>query len=321
MSLPNPSQSKDPITIGTILSEKQLEYAGWGVYNNSLIAIPTGATAADGSPEYIVEAAGSPDADPLIAQAIAEIYATYGDKVSVRQKAKSLLKFGRNEAVGTNAAGYTIMALPAGVQNETYVDGNLITHVSSSDPADTQTIQIEGHTLSGGNFTFQTQPVTLNGQNKVALTTSLSRISRGYNDNSTDFAGAVYVYEDDTVTGGVPNTAAKVHMIIPAGVNQSLKAATTLSSVDYWIITGCRTSVLEKTAAYVDITFESRAYGKVFRPIETYAATSASAPSEPRFTPYKIIPKNSDVRLRGIASALGTDVSGSMHGFLATVVS
>ena len=57
MSLPNPSQSKDPLTVGTVLSERQLEFAGWGIYQNSFVAVPTGNVAADGTPEFVIQTA------------------------------------------------------------------------------------------------------------------------------------------------------------------------------------------------------------------------------------------------------------------------
>jgi hypothetical protein len=45
----------DNITIGTILSEIDLEKQNNIVYNNSLVAVPTGNTSEDGSLEYIIQ--------------------------------------------------------------------------------------------------------------------------------------------------------------------------------------------------------------------------------------------------------------------------
>lgn len=44
------------------------------------------------------------DNDPQIAWALAVIQEQYGDIVSVDAKKKSLLKFGRNSAIGTSSA-------------------------------------------------------------------------------------------------------------------------------------------------------------------------------------------------------------------------
>ena len=260
------------------------------------------------------------DNDRLIKQAINEIKSSYGDVVSIDEKAKSLLKFGRNEAVGTATTRYTVMTLPSGIAHETYVDDNLITHFSSSETADTQELVVEGHTISGGNLTFATQTITLDGRNKTALTTPLARISRAYNNNSTDLTGVIYFYEDDTVSLGVPDTDTKVHMMIPAGENQTFKAATSLSSTDYLIVVRAKAGVLEKTAAFINARVETRVLGKVFRPFDSFPAASPGAPTEITFEPYKIIPPNSDIRLVADASANGTDVSGSIHGFLAKVI-
>jgi len=123
--------------------------------------------------------------DPYLVHAVDVIYSTYGDIVSVEEKKKDLIKFGRNEAVGTSKT--TIMTLPTGQLHETYVSSDLINSIISDDNGDTQDVVIEGHTLSGGNFTFVSFPATLAGQTAVTLGTALSRVSRVYNDDSTDF--------------------------------------------------------------------------------------------------------------------------------------
>ena len=49
--------------------------------------------------------------DPDLEQAIRVIKNQYGYDVSVNKKAKNLLKFDRNTAVGNNTGGYTLMGL------------------------------------------------------------------------------------------------------------------------------------------------------------------------------------------------------------------
>ena len=66
----------------------------------------------------------------LIQNAIDVISDKYGDEVSVEQKKKNLFKFGRNASVGTTGA--TIMTLAGSETEETYVNRNLITTISSS---------------------------------------------------------------------------------------------------------------------------------------------------------------------------------------------
>lgn len=247
------------------------------------------------------------------------IYQNYGDEVSIEKKGKDLIKYGRSEQVGTSTAT-TLMTLPAGTLNETYVAANSITTVSSSSTSDTQVIKVEGHTVDGsGNFIFLIQSITLTGQTQATFTTPIARCTRVYNDGATDLVGDIYVYEDDTSTAGVPDTAAGVHCMIRAGFNQSEKASTTISSTDYWIVHGVYADVLEKTSATAEIAFEVREKGKTFRKLFDFSASNTSGTFRIG-TPYPIVPKNADVRLTAIASAAGTIVAGGIFGVLAKIV-
>lgn len=242
---------------------------------------------------------------------------TYGDIVSIHVKNKDLLKFGRNDAIGTTLA--TVMTLPTGVLHETYVSTNAIDKFSSSSGSDTGTIVVEGHTISGGVFTFVSQEVTLVGQAETPLTTPLARVSRVYNSNSTDWVGVIYVYEDDTVTAGVPQTDSKVHLMTRAGENQSDKCATSISDNDYWLVTKVTGECLEKQASFVELHLEVRHEGKVFRDVVDGSASDGHSWIHD-FKPYLIIPKNSDVRLVAVADGAGTQVAGDIEGVLAGVV-
>ncbi|MBV1952602.1 MAG: hypothetical protein KUG64_10475, partial [Cycloclasticus sp.] len=166
--------------------------------------------------------------DYYIQHAIDRILDNYGDAVSVEDKNKDLLKFGRNKLVNTTPS--TLMHLPAGTDNEAYISDNLINTVSSADSGDTEDILIEGHTVAAGVFTFIVQTATLNGQNQVTLTTPLARVSRVRNDGNTDLLGEIYIYQNDTDTNGVPDTNSLVHLITDSGLNNSEKAATTIAN-------------------------------------------------------------------------------------------
>ena len=137
---------------------------------------------------------GFQESDFLIKYAQRSILSDFSDRVSVFEKDKQLLKFGRNESVGTSEA--TIMTLPSGQSEETYVSSNIIDTISSNNSSDTQEVVIEGHTISGSDLTFSSQTATLNGQNKVTLSTPLARATRVYNNGSADLLGSVFVYED-----------------------------------------------------------------------------------------------------------------------------
>lgn len=247
---------------------------------------------------------------------------TYGDTVSVAEKKKTLLKFGRNTAIGTSYA--ELWNLPTGETEETHVTTNAITHFSSSSGSDTGSLVIEGHTVSGtgtdAEFTFVIQAVTLAGQTKTALTTPMARVTRAYNDTATNWVGDIHVYEDVAVTAGVPGTATAIHMTVPAGNNQSKKASTTISNLDYWIITSANGSILERNAAYGDIRIEVREVGKVFRERGNFAVNSTGGANAPIvFTPPIIVPKNSDFRLVASADGAGTTIAGWANGYLASV--
>lgn len=264
-----------------------------------------------------------------IAQAEREILGTYGDRVSVEQKAKSLTKFGKHLDLDTADGQATVWTLGsrAGSENETYVTTNAIDTISSSDAGDTQEVFIEGHTVSGtgasSQFTFVTQTATLNGQNKVTLSTPLARVSRAYNNDLSTFAGDIFIYEDTTISAGVPSDFTKAHMEIRGtiGDTQSFKAATTFSNSDYFICTGGFASIRRATAASVDFQFEVRRPGGVFRPVSRINLNSSGAGfAQVQFDPYVIVPKNSDVRIVAATSANNTEVDATFQGYLAVVI-
>lgn len=258
-----------------------------------------------------------------IGQAERVIKSTYGDTVSVAEKAKNLLKFGKNVDLDTGVKE-TIWATGG---NETYVTTNVIDTISSSDAGDTQEVTIEGHTVSGAGasaqFTFVTQTATLNGQNKVVLDTPLARVSRLADNDNAPFAGDIYVYEDDTLTGGVPDTASKIHITVlgSIGDTQSFKAATTFSNTDYFICTGGFASVRRANTAVVDFVFEVRLPGKVFRPVSAITLNTAGVGfAQVDFKPYVIVPKNADIRVVATSSANNVQADASFQGYLAKVV-
>lgn len=262
--------------------------------------------------------------DPLIEHAKRVINSTFGDKVSVERKRKDLIKFGRNPNVG-NSGRCTLWYTGQDDANETYVadNTNSIDTISSSNAGDTEVVRVEGHTMTGGNRTFVVQTATLNGQNKVTLSTPLNRVTRvaQNDDSSTDLVGEIYVYEDTTISAGKPSDTTKIHLTTPAGENQSQKASTSLSSTDYWIVTGISGGYLEKSGSNTaDIRLEYRKVGGVFKPVSKPLIISVGDNHDKEFKPYVIIPKNSDVRLTALASTTSQDLVGDIQGFLAKII-
>jgi hypothetical protein len=258
--------------------------------------------------------------DPRIQQAINVIYSTHGHTVSVESKKKNLSRYGRNPAATTTAS--TVWSYGATQANEVLPTSNAIDTISSSSTSDTGSVKIEGHTISGSDLTFVVQTATLNGRNKVVLGTPLARAAFLYNNGSSDFVGDIYCYEESAITNGVPNTAAKVHLkaSVAQADNESDKCAASISSVDYWILTGMDVAVLKKTAAYAEFSLQVKESGKVFRTVETISASNSSGTMFLRFDPFVIVPPNSDIRVTCIADASNTDVTADLYGVLATIV-
>lgn len=261
--------------------------------------------------------------DQFLDIAIAEIESTYGDVVSVEAKKKTLLKFGQTTNADS-AAKTTIATLPSTITNETLVTNNSIAYVSSGSTSDTnKTVTYEAHYYdsNSGNYFFKVSSVTLQGQTKTPLPLGVSRISRAKNTGSTALVGPIYFYEDDTVSSGAPQTAAKTHLIIAAGHDQSEKAATTISGTDYYIITqlyvaGSRGNSNVK----LDYAIEVKEPGQVFRPRFEGSLTASKASELIDLKPYVLVPKNSDVRLVVTSDTDNSTVIGWFNGVLAQVV-
>lgn len=244
--------------------------------------------------------------------AINEIVNVYGDSVVI--KPKSLFKFGRNDSID--------IATPETVQfqggTETYATSNSIDRISSSSTSDTtQTVLIEGHTISGSDLTFVTQTATLNGQNKANLTTPLYRCSRLYNTSANNFVGNIYVYEDTAISTGVPTDATKIHLKVDPSKNQSEKASTSFSSVDYGIITSVYGGVTSKRAAVAEFNLQIREYGKVFRTILNWS--SAQGETRVALEPHVVVPPNSDIRITAKVSVNDTEVVAGFNAYFALI--
>lgn len=254
--------------------------------------------------------------DGRLVQAEREIQANFGEVVSIDKKAKSLLKFGKSAELGTS--GLETVWTVGG--NEAYVSDNTISHISSSSSGDTQEIYVEGHTVDNGEFTFVTQTATLSGNSKVSLTTPLARVSRISNNDSTEVVGRVVVYEDTTLSGGIPTDVTKIHIDMADGHQQSFKAATTFSKEDYYVMTGFYGAVSAKQSAAADFFVEVRSPNGVFLPKACFTASSSGGNSDISLDPAILVSKNSDIRIRCETSTNNAVVFGIFKGYLAKVI-
>lgn len=174
-------------------------------------------------------------------------------------------------------------------------------------------------TATDQNKTFLVQTKELTGQTRAILDTPLARLTRlniRAQNRAVDTVGEIYGYENTSLTSGKPTDTTKIHITVPANKNQSEKASTSLSQSDYWIVTGFRGSLLEKSSAFADVELQVREIGGVWRPVDDVA--TQTSPGVFQFKPYTVIPKNADVRLVGTSDSTGNrDVSGSIQGYLA----
>lgn len=254
--------------------------------------------------------------------AINVISATYGDTVSFQAKKKNLLKFGRSTQA--NATNYvTVMGLPTGTLNETYETTNAIDFIVSTSASDTMTVGVEGHTINAGDLTFVSFNVVLNGTTPVTLGTPLARCNRLANLGSANNVGVITAYSSARaggVSGGNLSDGSGAKCQIAALKNQSEKCATSISSVDYWVIQNITCSVLTKTSATAEFRLETRDVKNngVFRPSFIVNASNTST-TVWNISPNIIVPKNHDVRMVCLGSG-NIEVAANMNGKLAIVL-
>ena len=256
-----------------------------------------------------------------LALAEKEIFELYNKRVSIWDKAKTLVRFGVNPDV--NGVEETVWDI-GGI--ETYATGNTIDTISSTNVTDTEIIRIEGHTVIGtgvdAKFTFVVQTVTLNGQNKVLLPIPVARVSYMENANSFSLVGDVFVYEDTAIVAGAPTDLTKAHCKIrgTAGIDQSQKCSTTFSDTDFFIVNFASAGLEAGTGVDVaaDVQFEVREPGGVFKHRKVFSSVKGSSLTQ--INPYIIVPRNSDVRINCATTSNNIAVTASFSGYLATVV-
>jgi hypothetical protein len=146
-----------------------------------------------------------------------------------------------------------------------------IDSISSSNNGDTEDITVEGLDING-DLVIQT--VTLTGQTRKALTTSLWRANRAYNANGVDLLGDVYIYVNTAINLGVPVDKSKIRAYISVGNGQTLQAIYTVPNCCTGYFMGLEASVIKKTAAFAIFSGRTRAYGKVFRTQDVFCVST-----------------------------------------------
>lgn len=131
-------------------------------------------------------------------------------------------------------------------------------YISSSSGSDTtQTVTIE---YLDASYVAKTVTKALAGQTKTTVTgaTDVFRVNKVYVDAAT--AGNVWVYFDDTVTAGVPQTASKQLGYVPLGYMASRQAIYTVPAGYYALLWDVSATV---AASATGKSFDAHCYKKI----------------------------------------------------------
>jgi hypothetical protein len=184
----------------------------------------------------------------------------------------------------------------------------------SSSAADTQDIVIEG---LDSNWNIVTQTVTLNGQNRVALSTDLIRVYRAYNDNSTNLSGHVFVYVDVTLSSGVPTDTTKIRAIIDPVNQQTEMAVYTIPAgkTGYLRDWYASTAGANRSSNYV-IKLQAREFGKIFRIKHTAAlADNGTSAYQHEYKEPETFTEKTDIIITAQMTASGATDASISAGF------
>lgn len=189
-----------------------------------------------------------------------------------------------------------------------------IDKISSSSTADNQDVLVFG---LDANYDLTILEVTLNGQNKVSLGTSLIRLHRIKNVGSTDFAGAVYAYVDGTISGGIPTVATTIRGYVVDGNNQTLMLMYTIPNGYTGIIRGSSIFVGGRKSGFVTVKYWVRPFGSVFqvKDVIDLATTGTSAYQSLFDLPLGLKGK-SDLKVNALGSTVNLTVGGTIDIYL-----
>lgn len=188
-----------------------------------------------------------------------------------------VFKFGRNPDVDAGTDPEDVWTY-GGLY--TYPSAAAVNFISSSDPADIgMEITVEGLDADWNPLSLT---VVLDGTTKTAIGTGevFLRTFRAYNSGSTEFAGTIYIYEDDTTTTpGIPDDPTKVRAQILAIDQQTYMALYTIPAGyrGYFLGGGISitTGASAGKSAFVDL--QSRLQGGVFRSQELIGLASSGS--------------------------------------------
>ncbi len=176
-----------------------------------------------------------------------------------------------------------------------------ITKISSSSSSDTVDITMQG---LDADWNLVTQTVTLEGQTEVDFSAvegnvALIRCFRAWNSNGTDLVGTVYIYVDDTVSSGVPQTATKIRATIAVGAGQTEMCIYTIPAGYIGYFYGGYVAMSRSSRASASFTSRIRTYGGVFRVASRVATVGLGASHWQYKYPIPLaLPAKTDILLR-----------------------
>ena len=193
-----------------------------------------------------------------------------------------------------------------------YSTSAIIDSIVSSNAGDTQDIEVQGLDT---NYALVTQTITITGQTRKALDTSLIRVFRLVNVGSTDVAGNVYCYENTALTAGVPTDTTKIRAMIVDGNNQTGMAIYTVPAgktgyLRQWFASS---SGAKKTTNYL-IKLKARPFGQVFNLKHSVSIADDAPYMHPYIEPQTFTEKT-DVEMTAFATDTGITAASVSGGF------
>ena len=167
------------------------------------------------------------------------------------------------------------------IANYTYSSSANITDISSSSPADTQPIEVQG---LDANWNLTLQTIVLQGTATVTLETPLIRVFRMINRGSVNGDGDVFLTTTGAArTDGKPTVGSTVRAIIKMGDNQTQMALFTVPE-GYTMFIDHAWSSLSRTNSGSSVRMQifRREFGGVFRVVHTMSLVSEGSNSDHR---------------------------------------
>jgi hypothetical protein len=166
-------------------------------------------------------------------------------------------QYGENSDIDTDSVPVDITQI-GGLYNYDANNTAPITSLISDNTGDLEPIEITGLNINGEEVV---QTITLDGVNRVALTTPLWRVYRMQNVGVNDLQGNVYCYIG---VGGIPAQADQ-RAIITGNNNQTLMSIYTipLGKVGF-LFKGEVGMARSQSSGTANVTYYSRRYGRVF---------------------------------------------------------